>query len=310
MFDVDRLVEDCRAGLRQSSPEVAIQEVVGRAMARPDDVERALGAPTMGQIATLHHSAELTILNVIWAPGMTIYPHDHRMWAVIGLYGGREDNVFYRRMARGIEPAGGRQIEAGGVTLLGPSIIHAVTNPLRQFTGAIHVYGGDFFGVARGVSGTRRRSRSIPTTWRTRDRCSRTPTTAGWRRPRPRARRDASRRDPRRSGPRRDAGRSGAPGARLGRPHADRRDGALHALAEETDVGDARRAAPTIGATQNSHSCSSAQPPTNSAGPVLRAGFTEVLVTGMLTRWMSVSAEADGERREARPARADRSRPG
>ena len=149
MLDVDRLVEDCRAGLRHSSPEVAIQEVVGRAMARPDDVERALGAPRMGQITTLHHSAELTILNVIWAPGMTIYPHDHRMWAVIGLYGGREDNVFYRRTARGIEPAGGRHIETGGVTLLGPSIIHAVTNPLRQFTGAIHVYGGDFFGVAR-----------------------------------------------------------------------------------------------------------------------------------------------------------------
>ena len=48
--------------------------------------------------------------------------------------------------------------------------------------------------------------------------------------------------------------------------------------------------APTIGATQNSHNCCSAQPPTKSAGPVLRAGFTEVLVTGMLTRWMSVSA--------------------
>ena len=103
MFDVDRLVEECRAGLRESSPEVAIREVVGRAMARPDDVERALGTPRMGQIRTLHHSPELTILNVIWAPGMAIYPHDHRMWAVIGLYGGREDNVFYRRTAQGLK---------------------------------------------------------------------------------------------------------------------------------------------------------------------------------------------------------------
>ncbi len=32
------------------------------------------------------------------------------------------------------------------------------------------------------------------------------------------------------------------------------------------------------------HSCANAQPPTISAGPVLRAGFTEVLVTGMLIR--------------------------
>ena len=44
-----------------------------------------------------------------------------------------------------------------------------------------------------------------------------------------------------------------------------------------------------MGATQNSHSCSMAQPPANSATPVLRAGLTEVLVTGMLTRWISVS---------------------
>jgi predicted metal-dependent enzyme (double-stranded beta helix superfamily) len=149
MFDVERFVEACRAGLRESAPEVAVRDVVQRAMAHPGDVERALGAPTTGQITTLHHSPELTVLNVIWAPGMAIYPHDHRMWAVIGLYGGREDNVFYRRTTRGLEPAGGKHVEARGVVLLGESIIHAVTNPLREFTGAIHVYGGDFFAVAR-----------------------------------------------------------------------------------------------------------------------------------------------------------------
>jgi len=149
MFDVEGLVEACRAGLRDSKPEIAVRDVVEQAMARPTDVERVLGTPTLGQITTLHHSPELTILNVIWAPGMAIYPHDHRMWAVIGLYGGREDNVFYRRTAQGLEAAGSKQIDASGVAVLGRSIIHAVTNPLRQFTGAIHVYGGDFFGVSR-----------------------------------------------------------------------------------------------------------------------------------------------------------------
>jgi hypothetical protein len=28
-------------------------------------------------------------------------------------------------------------------------VIHAVVNPLTQLTGAIHVYGGDFFAVSR-----------------------------------------------------------------------------------------------------------------------------------------------------------------
>ena len=30
---------------------------------------------------------------------MDIYPHDHRMWAAIGIYAGEEDNAIYRRTA-------------------------------------------------------------------------------------------------------------------------------------------------------------------------------------------------------------------
>ena len=67
-------------------------------------------------------------------------------------------------------------------------------------------------------------------------------------------------------------------------------------------------AAPAIGASQNSHSCWIAHPPTNSAGPVLRAGFTERLVTGMPISWISVSprpmamgAKPYGARRSVAP---------
>ena len=38
----------------------------------------------------------------------------------------------------------------------------------------------------------------------------------------------------------------------------------------------------------NAHSCTRASPPANTATVMLRAGFTEVLVTGMLTRWINV----------------------
>ena len=80
---------------------------------------------------------------------MEVFPHNHRMWALIGLYGGREDNTFYRRTAAGLERAGGTQLERGDTTLLGKDIIHSVANPLRVLTGAIHIYGGDFFGTPR-----------------------------------------------------------------------------------------------------------------------------------------------------------------
>ena len=47
---------------------------------------------------------------------------------------------------------------------------------------------------------------------------------------------------------------------------------------------------PMMGATQNSQSCVIAPPPANSATAVERAGFTDVLVTGIEIRWISVSA--------------------
>ena len=80
---------------------------------------------------------------------MAIYPHEHRMWAAIGLYRGREDNTFYRRSGRGLVVANGQQLQRGDTALLGSAIIHAVTNPRRAFTGAVHVYGGDFFATPR-----------------------------------------------------------------------------------------------------------------------------------------------------------------
>ena len=80
---------------------------------------------------------------------MYLYPHDHRMWAVIGIYGGREENAFYRRGERGLVEAGAKTLDTRDVVPLGESVIHAVTNPLEKITAAIHVYGGEFFATAR-----------------------------------------------------------------------------------------------------------------------------------------------------------------
>lgn len=149
MFDLETFIADCRPAASGSTPEVAIKELVERAVAHPTDVERALGTPSWGGITTLHRSPDLTILNVVWAPGMAVFPHDHRMWAVIGIYGGREDNTFFRRSPAGLAVAGGKHLETSDTVLLGKTIVHAVTNPMKRFTGAIHVYGGDFFGTPR-----------------------------------------------------------------------------------------------------------------------------------------------------------------
>jgi predicted metal-dependent enzyme (double-stranded beta helix superfamily) len=82
---------------------------------------------------------------------MTLLPHNHQMWAVIGIYTGREDNIFWRRVdgSSKVEAAGAKALAERDAVPLGQEVIHSVNNPIPRLTGAIHVYGGDFFGVAR-----------------------------------------------------------------------------------------------------------------------------------------------------------------
>jgi len=153
VFDLDQLVSDCRAALRQAPALQSVREVVARAVSEPTAVLRSLGEPTRGGISVLHQSSELTVLNVIWAPWMTLLPHNHLMWAVIGIYTGREDNMFWRRI-RGdaggkVEAVGARALSVRDAEPLGRDVIHSVTNPIPRLTGALHVYGGDFFAVPR-----------------------------------------------------------------------------------------------------------------------------------------------------------------
>lgn len=148
-MELERFIEDCRAAHAADRSHKAVREVVARAVSEPGAVLKWLGAPQRGEVQKLYHSPELTILNVVWAPYMTIYPHNHRMWAVIGVYTGREDNIFWKRTGSKVEAAGAQALSERDAVPLGQDIIHSVTNPIPRLTGAIHVYGGDFFGAER-----------------------------------------------------------------------------------------------------------------------------------------------------------------
>ncbi len=151
MFEKEAFIEACLQTLREGSPPRAVREVVRRAIARPAELDRVMGPPTTAGIQTLYRSPELTILQLVWAPAMVLYPHNHQTWAVIGLYGGQEDNTFYRRRPEGVglQRVNGRSLQEEDTIILGEHTIHSVSNPRRMFTGAIHVYGGDFFSLPR-----------------------------------------------------------------------------------------------------------------------------------------------------------------
>ncbi|MEJ7582705.1 MAG: hypothetical protein WKF43_01215 [Acidimicrobiales bacterium] len=146
---VDDIVARGRAALLEHTPALAIRDLLDELVADPRALEQALGPVEEGGITALHNADDLTILRVAWTPGMSLNPHEHRMWAVIGMYGGQEDNAFYRRVPDGLEPSGGRELPAGDVLVLGDDVVHSVANSRREFAVALHVYEGDFFSVGR-----------------------------------------------------------------------------------------------------------------------------------------------------------------
>jgi len=142
---IARLIESCRSAVGGGDPEKHVRELVAEAMAERAALVAELREPARAGLVVLHQAPDLTILDFAWAPWMCFKPHDHRMWSVVGIYSGREDNVFWRRTAGGIEAAGARSLGQGEVTTLGRDVIHSVVNPIGKMTRAVHVYGGDFF---------------------------------------------------------------------------------------------------------------------------------------------------------------------
>lgn len=147
-FDLDQFIADCRVALMASRPHKCVREVVARAISDRSSVLKALGEPKCGALQALYRSNNLTIMNIIWAPHLMRPPHNHQMWGVIGIYTGREDNIFWRRVPGSpgdkLEAVGAKALCEGDAEPLGRNIIHSVINPISRLTGALHVYGGDF----------------------------------------------------------------------------------------------------------------------------------------------------------------------
>ncbi len=149
MFELERFIEDCYAALDEQTPERAAREVVARSVEDPTAVMAAIGEPERAGVTTLHRSDRLTVLNLVWGPEMQLMPHNHNMWAAIGIYTGTEINTFWRRTESGLQQLGGKELADREAVWLGETAIHSVSNPLTRLTGALHVYGGDFFAPGR-----------------------------------------------------------------------------------------------------------------------------------------------------------------
>ena len=149
VFSIDQMVADCIAAAQDSGghPGAAVEQILARAISNPTAIEAEIGRQQdLPAITTWFNSSELTVLHIVWPPEVDLVAHDHLMWAAIGLYGGQEHNRLFRSLPDGsLEHRRAKTLNRGDTILLGHDTVHAVANPTREWTGAIHVYGGDYF---------------------------------------------------------------------------------------------------------------------------------------------------------------------
>jgi predicted metal-dependent enzyme (double-stranded beta helix superfamily) len=153
VFDPETFVSECQAARTTADPVGAVRKVIGTAIADGAAIDAALGAALTGEEEALFSSADLTVQRILWPGGVLTPPHEHRMWAVIGVYRGEELNRFYERTPHGLEECGAHAVGQGEVLVLDSDTIHSVENPHHQLTAGLHVYGGDIRGIDRSAWG-------------------------------------------------------------------------------------------------------------------------------------------------------------
>ena len=149
LIEMQKFIEDCIAANKDSNPQEAVKEVLTRGVSNPKEMLKAIGEPKEAGLKVFLRSKDLTIFAASWTPQMNLMPHNHHMWANIGIYTGREDNIIWERNKESLEAHDVRCLFAGDVATLNTNAIHSVTNPLQRFTGGLHIYGGDFFATER-----------------------------------------------------------------------------------------------------------------------------------------------------------------
>jgi predicted metal-dependent enzyme (double-stranded beta helix superfamily) len=143
VFKSEAFVDACQRAGSEADPVSAVAEAVAAAIRDGAAIDAALGTDLKGEPDTLFSTPELTVQRIIWPGGAASPPHDHRTWAVVGVYAGEEVNRLYQRAPSGLEERAVRPVRSGEVLTLGEDAIHSVENLRRQWTAGLHVYGGD-----------------------------------------------------------------------------------------------------------------------------------------------------------------------
>jgi predicted metal-dependent enzyme (double-stranded beta helix superfamily) len=153
-MDIESFISKCQDFIRNPHANDMCYQLMLESMTNLSAVQESLEAlhpQERPEDAFLFRSPNLFIFNSFLIPHLISPPHTHGTWAVVGLYEGQEDNIFYTRNNGNLAETGRKSLTPGEVALLTPDTIHAVSNPSSKPSLALHVYGADLFSTPRSM---------------------------------------------------------------------------------------------------------------------------------------------------------------
>lgn len=147
---IQELIERCRDAATTQQPATGVTEALDAFLHQPR-LEQQLGRADRSTYEALYRGPDILVLHGVVPPTpRPVDPHDHRLWAVIGVYHGQENNQLFARTAGAtLEPTERFSVRAGEIRQLDASTIHSVQAAGGRYLGAVHVYGGDLFATPR-----------------------------------------------------------------------------------------------------------------------------------------------------------------
>ncbi|MGH8777365.1 MAG: hypothetical protein ACRDWI_20260 [Jiangellaceae bacterium] len=149
-MDLHELIEACHEAAAGEDPALEVADLLGGFL-RQRDLSTLVGTGDRSIFEAVHRSDDLLLLHAVIPPiPAPVDPHNHRMWAVVGVYQGQEDTqLFTRTDDDTLEPTERFSVAPGDVRALDVSAIHSIQPGRGEYLGALHIYGGDLLATPR-----------------------------------------------------------------------------------------------------------------------------------------------------------------
>lgn len=147
-FTLDSFLQQLKDAANTDNPEQQVYQVMQRVFTvhidNVADIFRQLDDDVI-----LYEDSVIAVLHYLMPTGVVVPPHDHQLYAIIGVYEGVEENHFYQVMNQQLIRQAIKPISRGEVMLIHPEGIHSVQTANNQRSAAIHVYLGELTKVKR-----------------------------------------------------------------------------------------------------------------------------------------------------------------